>query len=75
MRSLGPPRSIATLQCRPSAFAVARTAATIFDHDSVSSCAQFTRAMSIPRATSSPISSSSSAASLGRVTMIRVDRC
>ena len=74
VRSLGPPKSIAILQGRPSELAPDRTKPIICFQAALSSCAQLMRATSMPCRINSATTSSSAAASVGNVTMIRVER-
>ena len=74
VRSFGPARSIATTGGVPSGRRAARACSAMRRHESASSWAQLMRATSIPLDAISATMSSSSAASLGIVTMIRVVR-
>ena len=71
VRIFGPARSSDTSMSRPTFSAAASTLAIIFRHDSAPSWAQLMRATSIPASAKPSTSSASSAASDGRVTMMR----
>ena len=74
VRSLGPARSMSTLQWLPDSWLARRMCAIMLSHSRAESWAQFTRITSMPAATRPWIRSGESAASDGIVTMMRTPR-